>query len=197
MKEMDFFQESDPGRQLNGHDLILSNFTDDGATICGRFIQIWELPIQQRLDGFLQKETGGLPSPKGDVVHRAAIAQDSLAVEDKDVRSRHGFVTIGDDMPGIDQDQRDLPQLGGLCHEQRRLITIRVDGQKLHIPLPPLEQTQDDLVGARRMRTFCRPKIKDQDFPPMIAWTMQSALDIGQFEIRSRLMKFHARDYIK
>ncbi len=80
--------------------------------------------MQQRLNRLPQKELRDLSSAKRDVIHGAAIAQDTLPVQHKYMRGCDGFVLIGDNVSGIDQDFWDTP--------------------RLEPPLPPVERIRFD-----------------------------------------------------
>jgi hypothetical protein len=153
--------------------------------------------MKQRLNRLPQKELPGFSPAERDVIHGAAIAQDTLPVEHKYMGGCNRIKLIGDNVPGVNQDFWDAPCLGHVFHQLNGFVLIRSNGQQLHLPIPHLEQIKNYLIRPRGMRALCRPKIDDDNFPPIITQAMKSSIYIGQYKIRSRLIKFHSRDYIK
>src|SRR5688572_31070550 len=119
--------------------VILSNFTYDGATIGRGLAQHRKIAFEKGPDGILQKELGGFPAAKCDVIHGAAITQDALMVEDEYVWGRERIIEVGDNMLRIDQNLRDAPRFSRLRHYLRGLILIRGDRQHDYLTLPILK----------------------------------------------------------
>jgi len=170
-------------------------FAYDGATIGRRLYQGRQAPDQQGFHGLIQEETGGFPYAKCDVIHRAAITQNAIPVDHKDVRGGLGPVQICNDVFPIDQDQRQAADFRSLGQRFRRLDPIRGDRQQKHLFAPLDEHGHNGMVGALRMRAFTRPEVDDHDLAAAIVQTMESAAQVGQLKIRSGAVNFHYRDY--
>ena len=176
MKEMDFFQEGDSSREFNWHDLILSNFTHDGASICRCFIQFGKFPLEQRFNCVSHEKLSGFASTEGDIVHRSTIAQDAFTVEYKYMRGCHGIVLICDHVLRVDQNLWHGTRFCSFCHHLKRFVLIRGNRKQFHFPVPFLKQIQDQTICPGGMRAFRRPKIDNDDFPAIITQFMKAYL---------------------
>jgi len=124
--------------------------------------------MQQRLYRLPQKGLRGFSPAECDIIHGAAIAQDTIPVKHKYMGCCDGFILIGNNVPGIDQDFWDTPHVGHLFHQLNGFILIRGNGQQLHLPIPFLKQVKNYLIRPRGMRALCRPEIDDDNSPPII-----------------------------
>src|SRR5687767_1323554 len=121
---MDFFQKGDSGRDFDGHVMILSNFTHNGATVGRSLCQRRRTPLEQRLDGLFQKETGGFRLAKFYIIYRALIAQNAIPIHDEYMWSSDGLIQIGDDVLGISQDPGQASGAHSLNHTASGLVSI-------------------------------------------------------------------------
>jgi len=134
---------------------------------------------------------------KVDIIHRAAIAQDSKLIDDEDLRCDLRPVAIGNLVPRIHQDDGKAALVRSVDDRLDRLVRVRRDGQQCDLLAPARQRSQHDHVGAFDMRAIRRPKIDDDHAPAVVAQAVDLSIEAAQLKVRGEAVEFHDLNYTR